>query len=166
MKNFISNKIVAVLVGNLGSIALIAFGSHLFFIGSELLQKNFVLGAFLISLLPITLFLSALVYQNYVVGNCRQLTLVESNKCSHLQKSAILALKDAFDSARYVPMMLIGMTCVVSFILVSPIIGQGIINGQEFILTFFGSLFILLQIYIGFKAYSLTVNAYHKLSDV
>ena len=165
MKNFISNKIVAVLVGNLGSLALIAFGVYLFKIGSELLQTNSVFGAFLISLLPVALFLSALVYQNYVVGNCRQLSVVESDKCSHIQRSAILALKDAFDSARYVPMMLVGMTCIISLVLVSPAIGLSMIHNQELIFTVLGSLFISAQLYIGLKSYTLTVNAYHKLTN-
>jgi hypothetical protein len=165
MKNFISNKIVAVLVGNIGALALIAFGVYLFTIGSELLQANSVFGALLISLLPVTLFLSALVYQNYVVGNCRQLSVVESDKCSHIQRSAILALKDAFDSARYVPMMLVGMTCVISLVLVSPAIGLSMINNQEIFFTVLGSLFISSQLYIGMKSYMLTVNAYNKLSN-
>ena len=151
------------LVGNVGSLVLIAFGAYLFSIGAELLQTNFVIGSLLLSVLPVTLFLSALVYQNYVVGNCRQLSFVESDKCSHLQKSAILALKDAFDSTRYVPMMLVGLTCVVSLMLVSPTIGKGILANQEFFLTTIGSLFICGQIYIGLKSFTLTVNAYNKL---
>lgn len=166
MKNFISSKIVAVLAGNIGALALIAFGAYLYNVGSELLATNFVIGMFLISVLPITLFLSALIYQTHVVGNCRQLSVVESDDCSHVQKSAILALKDAFDTTRYVPMMLVGLTCVASLVLVSPVIGRGIIANQEFMLTVIGSLFIVAQLFIGLKSYGLTLNAYHKLSNV
>lgn len=163
MKNFISNKIVAVLAGNIVALALIIFGVYLFKIGAELLQTNFVIGSLAISVLPITLFLSALVYQNHVVGNCRQLSILKSDNCGHMQKSLVLALKDAFNSTRYVPMMLVGLSCVASFMLVSPLIGKSIIANQELLFTAIGSLFISGQIYIGLKSYALTANAFNKL---
>ena len=165
MKKFVSKKIVAVLTGNLISLLLIAGGAYLFKIGSELLQMNFVVGILLVSLLPGSLFLSALVYQRYVVGNCRQLSVVDNKECGHIQKAFLLALKDGFESARYVPMLLIALACASSFMLVSPIIGRGIIEHDVISIQLLGCLIISGQFLLGIKAYNLTVNAYSRLTS-
>lgn len=160
MTNLISRKIKSVALGNVAAMLLASAGIFSFIHGASVINANSLLGVTLVSLLPLFLYAASYFYQGMVVGNCRQLAIIDTINCGHFKKSLILSLKDAFESTRYVPMLLTLMTLLTSIFLVSPAIGEAIIDSEVIFSQCLFSLVISGNLIVATKAGLTTIDAY------
>lgn len=165
MATFVSRKIELVFCGNVAFLCLVATGAFLFNIGYENIASNLLIGMLMVSMLPVALYLAAKTYQKMVVGNCRQLSLVDDKEVTHFKRSVLMALKSAFESTRYVPMLVSAMTAVSALLLVSPLIVIESFKIDSLSLQFIGCLAVSAQVLLASEAIMLALNAYRNLFE-
>lgn len=142
MSKFVTRKIISIARGVFFSSAIVVGSFTAMYFGKSLLSENFSLGALLISLAPLSIFLTAFYYQGSVVFSIRQIAVEPEEDMTKFEKRFVRTAESSYIFAKWIPLIITAFAAILSVTFIPGSIGHAAFESGRMIEMTLASLLI------------------------